>query len=96
VGFFKWFSGDNLSLKVALIGFVALAVLASACMAPTSQNNTTANQTANTTSGLSSILPGNFSSILPGNFSSILPENITNILPSDIKAKIKGELNESS
>jgi hypothetical protein len=80
-----------LSLKLALVGFVALAVLASACTVPTSQstqNITTANQTANATSGLSSILPGNFSSILPG--------NITNILPSDIKAKIEGELNESS
>jgi hypothetical protein len=89
-----------LSLKVALIGFVALAVLASACTVPTSQptqNNTVANQTANTTSGLSSILPGNFSSIL-GNQSNILGNlgNVTNILPSDIKAKIEGELNGSS
>ena len=56
-------------LKAALIGLVALAVLVSACMAPTpqsTQNNTTAaaTQEANATPISARILPvGNFSGI---------------------------------
>ncbi|MGZ4946614.1 MAG: hypothetical protein ACXV5N_09475 [Halobacteriota archaeon] len=88
-----------MSLKAALIGLVALVVLASACTVPTSQstqNNTTAHQKASATSGLSTVLPGNYSNVL-GNYSNILGnlDNLTNVLPSDIPAKIEEKLNTS-